>query len=304
MLFPPRLSDRAEVAVVAPSGYVNRQALQRGVKILRLCRYRIELMPNVFKKEGVFSGSDAERLSDLQSALDSPKYKAIVCARGGYGITRILDSLNFEGFLKHPKWIAGYSDITPLLLAINKLGYASLHSQMLSIPEGNDGFGIQQLHLVLKTGTFEAHKAKFSPFNILGQAEAELIGGNLSLLVNVIGTKYEPDYSGKILFFEDLGEHHYHLDRMMVQLDRAGRLANLAGVAVGQFGKMKDKPEDFGKKSSEEVVLDTLKKYNYPVAFGMPFGHIAENRPLVLGARAKLTVSEQESTLEQVRLIQ
>jgi muramoyltetrapeptide carboxypeptidase len=298
VLFPPRLSKHAEIAVVAPSGHVNRHALQRGVKILRLCHYKIELLPHVFEKEGIFAGSDEQRLSDLQTALNSPKYQAIVCARGGYGLTRILDKLSFEGFLKHPKWVAGFSDITPLLLAINKLGCASIHSQMLSMPEGNDGFGIQQLHLSLKNAAFDKLIAPFLPQNILGKAEGELIGGNLSLICNSLGTQYEPDTKGKILFFEDLGEHHYHIDRMMVQLDRAGKFKDLAAAVVGKFGKMKDKPEDFGKQTLEEIVLPTLSKYGYPVAFGMPFGHIPENRPLILGATAQLLVNEKQSVLK------
>ncbi len=300
VLFPPKLADRAEVAVVAPSGFVNRMALQRGVKILRLCGYRIELLPHVFDKMGMFSGSDQARLEDLQSALDSTRFKAIVCARGGYGLTRILDKLDFTAFLKNPKWIAGYSDITPLLMATQQMGIASIHAQMLSLPEGNDGFDIQQLHRLMKTGEFDGMSAPAHPANIAGEAIGELTGGNLSLIINTIGTKYDMSFDGKILFIEEVNEYHYHIDRMMVHLNRVGKLRNLAGLVVGQFTKLKDKPSDFGVKTTEELILSHVAGYDYPVAFGMPFGHVQNNRPLVLGATVRLTVNAKESQITRV----
>ena len=294
---PPRLVEGDVVAVVATARVVNQEAVQAGIEILKGWRLKVIEGAALYKSHHLFAGSDRERQQDLQMALDDPQVKAILCARGGYGTTRILDQLDWNGFKKHPKWVCGFSDVTSLLCHINTLGFASIHSSMpqLFTKEGskNDCNSLKQT-LYGQASDLEA--AGF-PANQPGVGEGELIGGNLSLLVHLIGTKSDINTDEKILLLEEVDEYLYHLDRMMVQLARSGKLARLAGVAVGHLTNMKEGDLKFGTDAMG-VLRSHLKHLNIPIGFGFPFGHECPNLAVPLGITGKLSVDQAGSKLQ------
>ena len=236
-----------------------------------------------------FAGNDLDRIQDLQSMLDDPDIKAIICARGGYGTVRIIDELDFNNFINHPKWICGFSDITVLHSHINmNFNIATIHSPMcFNFPKAIE------LN-TLKKALFGDELNYYIPsnkLNIKGNAMGELIGGNLSILYCLVGSKSDISTKGKILFIEDLDEYLYHIDRMMMNLKRTGKLSNLKGLIVGGMTDIKDNTVPFGK-TAEEIILDTVKVYNYPVCFGFPAGHVENNSALIMGGMASLEVND------------
>ncbi len=243
-----------------------------------------------------FAGEDALRQADLQHMLDNPEIKAILCARGGYGTARLLDEIDFSGFAKNPKWLIGFSDVTALHAHLYALGFESLHAIMpiLFAREGSED-AIESLRRIL-FGEPVNYQAAPHAFNRLGTAEGHLVGGNLSILHTIIATKSDFDYAGKILFLEDLDEYLYHIDRMLVHLDRCGKLHNLAGLIIGQMSDMKDNLIPFGR-TAYEIIQERTAHYNYPVCFGFPVGHEPDNVALVCGRKAQLEITEQGSFL-------
>ena len=248
-----------------------------------------------------FSGTDEQRLEDFQQMLDDYSIKAILCGRGGYGTVRIIDRLNFKKFKKNPKWIIGYSDITVLHSHIfGRYNIASLHSPMAAAfndGEHNNEY-IRSLELAL-TGQKLSYNCPPDLFNNAGTTSATLVGGNLSLLVNLTGTPSDIDTAGKILFLEDVSEYIYNIDRMMYQLKRSGKLSDLEGLIIGGFTEVKDTVMPFGK-DVYEVIYDVIKEYNYPVCFKFPVGHTRENYVLKVGAQYRLKVGSKTVTLEEV----
>jgi len=239
-----------------------------------------------------FSGTDEERLNELQAMLDNDSINAILCGRGGYGVSRIIDQLDFTAFKKRPKWIIGYSDITVLHCHLNRLlKIASIHSPMAAAfnnGEYNNEF-IKSLHKSI-IGKKANYKCAAHPYNKKGVATAELVGGNLSLLIHLMGTKSEVDTKNKILFIEDIGEFIYSIDRMLVQLKRSGKLANLAGLVIGRFTELKDTDRPFGK-NIDEVIYDIVKEYDFPVCFNFPVSHQRENYALKVGVDYQLKIT-------------
>ena len=225
--------------------------------------------------------------------LDNPDIKAILCVRGGYGTVRIIDDIDFSHFQKNPKWLAGFSDITVLHSHIHKLNVASLHSTMPISFSSNTTESIMSL----KDALFGKHlsiKIDLHPFNRFGEAKGQIVGGNLSILYSLMGSPSDLNTDGKILFIEDLDEYLYHIDRMMMNLKRSGKLSNLKGLIVGGMTKMNDNTIPFGK-DAESIIKDVVSEYNYPVCFGFPAGHIKDNRALKLGVIAELKVDKQSS---------
>ncbi len=247
-----------------------------------------------------FSGSDGERLADLQGMFDDPEVKAILCARGGYGTGRIIDQLDFSRFKKNPKWVIGFSDITVLHAHLfTNFKIASLHAPMAAAfnDEGFNNEYVRSLQQVLK-GKKSRYQCAPHIFNVKGEAVGELVGGNLTLLAHLIGTGSDFKTRGRILFIEDVGEYLYNIDRMLYQLKRSGKLKNLAGLVIGGFTENKDSERPFGQ-TAYEIVRDVVKEYDYPVCFNFPVSHGKENYALKIGVGYKLKVSKLKVTLEE-----
>ncbi|MGW8122208.1 S66 peptidase family protein [Roseivirga echinicomitans] len=293
MQIPPLLSQGDKIAIVAPAKKIQSD-LTFAVNTLTEWGLTPVLGEHVFEAHHYFAGTDAQRLQDLQSALDNPEIKAILIARGGYGTTRILDQINWSNFLENPKWICGFSDITSLITELNKHSVACIHGPMAVTLDWDE-----QTTESLKSMLFEGrvnYDIPPHPLNQLGQTNAELIGGNLSIICNTIGTSSEIKTKGKILFLEEVGEYFYHLDRMLVQLKRAGKLDDLAGVIIGDFSSMKDHKDSFGAEALE-VISRHLAHLNIPIAYGLPLGHEKRNLPVYCGIPATLDVTEESVSL-------
>jgi muramoyltetrapeptide carboxypeptidase len=289
MIIPSFLREGDAVGIVAPAYRVNRDDLDRGIALLRGWGLEPHCGRWVYGQENQYSGTDRQRLDDLQEAFDHPGYKAVFMARGGYGTTRILDRLRLDGLLAHPKWVVGFSDITALLLHLEAAGIAGLHAPMPAhLHKEEAAEAAEHLRRVL-FGHVSALMADTHPLNRPGRAQGRSSGGNLALICHLTGTPTQPDFRNKILFLEDTGEYYYNLDRMMLQLRRAGLLEGLAGLAVGQFSECRDFSVPFGR-TAWEIVSEHTSEYVYPVAFGFPIGHIGDNRCVPVGMMSVLEV--------------
>ncbi len=297
---PPYLKPGDTIGILCPSGYMPYEKASTAIETLKEWGFRIVVGKTLGNQYNYFSGTDEERLADLQQMLDDDSINAILCARGGYGMGRIIDALSFKKFKKHPKWIIGFSDITILQSHIfSKFKIASLHAPMAAA--FNDGEHknqyIQSLHdaLIGRKATYSSYG---NQYNQNGKASGILAGGNLSLLINIFGTSSDINTEKKILFIEDVGEYIYNVDRMLYQLKRCGKLDNLAGLIVGKFTDMKDTTIPFGQ-TIEEVVYNIIKDFDYPVCFGFPVSHEKENYALKIGIKYELTVSSTSVQLEE-----
>lgn len=300
MLKPAYLKEGDRIRVISPAGKVKEEKVQPGINLLRECGFEVIPGKHLFEKHFQFAGTDEQRLNDLQQALDDPDCQAIVCARGGYGTIRIADRLDFTAFCKHPKWLVGFSDITILHALLQRNGYCSIHGAMPAFYL-NNGQPSESFIQLIKTlqGEHQVISCPSHPLNRTGQAKGQLTGGNLSILYSLLGTPFEPQTDGKILFIEDLSEYLYHLDRMMNSLKLAGKLKSLKGLIIGSFTEMKDNDSPFGQ-NVEEIILNAVKDYHFPVCFGIPAGHTDQNLPLVFGAEYELLSTNSQSTLWQV----
>jgi muramoyltetrapeptide carboxypeptidase len=291
---PPPLHPGDEVAIISPSYAIEEDKVEKAVKVLAEWGLKVRVGENALKKSGPFAGTDNERLSDLQDAINDNSVKAVFCSRGGYGLLRIIDKVDFSPLRKNPKWFIGYSDITVLNLWLSEVcNIVSLHAEMPLHFSGSDRSSetFDTLRQALFTRTL-AWKWKGEALRG-DNAEGELTGGNLSLLYSLMGTKAEPDTRGKILFIEDAGEYYYSIDRMVTSLRLAGKLDNLAALITGGFSEMQDGETPWGK-TVEETIFDIVKEYGYPVFTGCPAGHISDNRALIIGGRAKIELTGNE----------
>lgn len=292
---PPFLSKNDLILVISPSGVVDKDSVLEGANILKDAGFQIEFAPNTFNAHFKFGAKHQERLSDLQFALDHTEAKAIYCARGGFGITHIVDALDWTQFKKNPKWIIGFSDITALLNATFQNGYCALHASVLQgLPKLSSDY--QKRLIESLSGNISPLQAK-SSFHKQGKASGQLIGGNLSLLVHQIGTRTELEYSDKILFIEEVAEPLYHIDRMILQLKRAGKLKDLAGLVVGQLTNLSENKLGYGQ-SVEEIILAHCEDYDFPIGFNFPFGHGEDNMPLVHGAKVKFVIEGKLGSID------
>ncbi len=294
MIAPPLLSKGARIGITAPAKKISPEEMRAGIDVLKHWGFETVIGKNIYGQQDQFSGSDAQRMQDLQAMLDDDSIRAVIFARGGYGTLRIIDKLDFTRFRKDPKWIIGFSDITVLHSHIHNFGIETIHGPMLiNFTESAETIeGIRRILCGEKLGyTIEKH-----PLNRNGNSKGEVAGGNLSLLYALKGSVSDIDCAGKVLFIEDLDEYLYHIDRMMLSLKRAGKLSNLAGLVVGGMTEMKDNNVPFGK-DAEEIILDAVKEFSYPVCFGFPGGHIKKNSALPLGRRAELNVGEKVNLL-------
>ncbi len=285
------------IALSAPARKISSEELQIPIQKIEQAGFKIKLDERIFATENQLAGNDSIRAELLQDLLDDPEVKAVFFVRGGYGSLRIIDRLNFRSFIKTPKWLVGYSDITVIHARMQQLGIQSLHASMPINFESNTNESLQSLFDALqnqaKPITFDAH-----PLNKTGHVKAEVVGGNLSTLYSLLGSELFPETSGKILFLEDLDEYLYHIDRMMLAIKRAGKLDNLAGLLIGGMTAMNDNTIPFGK-TAEEIIAEHISAFDYPVCFGFPAGHIKNNMALVLGRMSRLNVSSSQVIFEQ-----
>ena len=294
LIQPPHLKKGDKIAIIASARKIALEELGAAISVFKNWGLDVVLGDNLFKQNNQFSGTDAERAADLQTALDDKSIKAVISARGGYGTMRIIDKIDFSGFIEQPKWVIGYSDITVLHSHIHTLGIQTLHATMpINFSKNEEAVESLMKTLFAQHLTYEFEA---SVFNKKGVAEAEVVGGNLSLLYALSGSVSDLDTKGKILFMEDLDEYLYHIDRMLLNLQRAGKLRHLAGLLVGGMTDMKDNAIPFGK-TAEEIIIDAVKEYDFPVCFNFPAGHVDRNLALVLGKRMKLVVDESGSSL-------
>ncbi|HMW65709.1 MAG TPA: LD-carboxypeptidase [Chitinophagaceae bacterium] len=299
---PPYLKKGDTIGIVCPAGFMSREKMQSCIDTLKEWGYAVQLGSTTrSSSETYFSGTDEDRRADLQQMLDDNNIKAILCGRGGYGTGRIIDDLRFKQFVKKPKWIIGYSDITVLHAHIySNLYISTLHSPMAAA--FNDGGNMNEYVLSLKDaleGKSAFYQNPVTNFCRKGDEEGELVGGNLAMLAHMVGTGSDIKTKNRILFIEDVGEYQYNIDRMMHQLKRAGKLEKLNGLIFGIFSDTKDTERPFGT-SLHEMLWEIIKEYDYPVCFDFPVSHSDKNYALKTGVRHRLKVGEKKITLEEL----
>lgn len=309
-LLPAYLKPGDTIAITSPAGYSSLKEIEPSVQQIKSWGFDVRVGTSIGKRHFTFGGTDEERLNDFQQLMDDRSVKAILCARGGYGFVRIIDQLNFATFKLHPKWLIGFSDITVLHAHLNRnLGIASIHSKMCnSFPEDWSKAEPIQIETILSlrdalNGVKMNYTAPVNTNNRTGTTEGVLVGGNLKTIESLAGSKSDIRTKGKILFVEDTGEYLYSIDRMFWNLKRSGKLDHLAGLIVGGFKLKKDEGENdsvFGK-TIEEIVLEKVKEYKYPVSFDFPVGHQKNNYALKCGVKHKLQVTSSETTLTEIR---
>jgi muramoyltetrapeptide carboxypeptidase len=295
---PPFLQAGQRVAIVAPARKISTPEIEFARQTLQGWGLEVVLGESIDAAHHQFAGDDALRRRDFQRQLDDPSIRAILCARGGYGTARLVDELDFSAFAENPKWIAGFSDITVLHSHLLRLGYQSIHGVMpVLFGQENGAASLASLHHAL-FGEPLGLTAAAHPLNRPGTTSGELVGGNLSLLQTITGTSSQASFAGRILFLEDLDEYLYHVDRMLLHLHRSGQLVGLAGLVVGHFSQMRDNAVPFGQ-TAYEIIDHYAQRYGFPVGYGFPTGHEAENQALVVGRPATLTVAAAGSQLTQ-----
>ena len=294
---PPYLKKGDTIGITCPAGYMDTVKAQTCINTLQSWGFDVMVGKTLgSSSQTYFSGTDEERTNELQAMLDDENINAILFGRGGYGMGRIIDHLDLTKFKKHPKWVIGFSDITILHAHLySKIKVASLHAPMAAAFNEGDNEFIQSLHKAI-TGKKAKYSCAAHPFNKQGSATAELMGGNLSLLAHIIGTPSDINTKNKILFIEDIGEQVYNTDRMLYQLQRSGKLKNLAGLIVGGFTDMKDTDRPFGK-NAYEVIQEITAPYNFPVAYGFPVSHGKENYALKIGVNYTLKITKGKTQL-------
>ncbi|MNK05907.1 putative murein peptide carboxypeptidase [compost metagenome] len=306
-IIPPYLRPGDTIGLTTPAGYMTMEEIQPALKLMESWGFKIQIGNTIGKRDYCMGGTDAERAQDLQQMLDDPNIKAIMCARGGYGVVRIIDLINFDKFKAKPKWIIGFSDITVLHCHLSsQLNTASIHSKMCnSFPTDwllADPIQIETILSIKQVLSGQAIKytAAAQSYNRMGRVEAPLIGGNLSIIETLTGSASDIHTNGKILFVEDAGEYLYSIDRMFWNLKRSGKLEKLKGLIVGGFRVKPDDPgEEFGR-TVYEMITEKIKEYDYPVCFDFPVGHQKNNFALKCGTKHILNVDANGSSLVSI----
>jgi muramoyltetrapeptide carboxypeptidase len=297
MIRPPFLKPGDTIAIVATGRRINAEDVDLARNTFIGWGLKVEIAPNIFSRSHSYlAGSDKERLDDFNWALDNPSVKCIACARGGYGTTRIVDQLQLSSLSRHPKWIVGFSDVTALHLKLESMGVESIHGTMPVLFKKEDSKeSMESLRRVL-FGAGGPVNSLPSQMNRSGIGRGKLIGGNLSLIVDSLGTSSEPDTTNKVLLIEEVDEYRYKIDRMLNQLKRSGKLQNLSGLVVGHMTGILDTDVSFGE-SVEQIISAAVKEYKFPVAFGFPSGHENPNISWIHGAESILEVNHEGTRL-------
>jgi muramoyltetrapeptide carboxypeptidase len=296
MITPEFLRKGDTVGILATARKIDLENLEPAIKLLKDWGLHVVVGKTIGMEQNQLAGADWQRATDFQQMLDDPKIKAIWAAKGGYGTVRIIDRIDFSRFRKKPKWIVGFSDVTVLHSHINSMNIETLHAIMAVSAGGASPDAIESLRKGLFGEKLEYHLSN-QPENVPGKAKGELVGGNLSVLYSILGSKSEVDCKGKVLFIEDLDEYLYHIDRMMMNLKRNGYFDGLKALIVGGMTSMNDNDIPWGK-NAEQIIQDVLKDYDFPIIFHFPAGHIKDNRALVLGKTVSIDVSEKESVVK------
>lgn len=296
MTKPQALQKGDLVTIVATARKISMEEIGPMIHLLQQWGLTVHVPDGLFSTDNQFAGSDAHRAAMLQNAINDPNIKAIFCARGGYGTVRIVDLIDFSPLKTHPKWIVGYSDVTVLHSHIHThIGIPTLHATMpIDVPSATADANLESI-LSLREFLFD-QKVRYTfashPLNRKGVSHGTVVGGNLSILYSICGSPSDIDTDNKILFIEDLDEYLYHIDRMMRQLKRCGKLSNLKALMVGPMVNMHDNTIPFGQ-TAEEIIMDTVREYDYPVFFNAPFGHIStQNKALPLGIETNILPEE------------
>lgn len=298
MIVPPALRKGDRVGIICTARSFSKEALQPALEWLE----SIGLVPVLGETIGVehhqFGGSDTLRAKDLQEMIHRKDIRAIWIARGGYGTVRIVDSIDFRPLLTQPKWLIGFSDITVLHSILNQLGLCSLHAIMpVSVPTSTP-LAKQTLEKALFQVPFD-YQFPTARESRLGSAQGTIIGGNLSILYSLLGSKTSVNTANTILFIEELDEYLYHIDRMFQNLKRNGCFDAIKAIIIGGMTEMHDNSIPFGS-TAEEIILDVLKPYNIPICFGFPAGHIPDNRALIFGKKVALQINKKQTTLTYI----
>ncbi len=294
---PQKLQSGDSIRIISTARKISKKELKPAIERFESWGLIVEFGENLFKEDHQFAGTKEERLADLQAALDDENIKAIVCARGGYGTVQLIDQVNFIKFQASPKWLVGYSDVTVLHNHINQLlNIQTIHATMPInfLPINEYDIAVESLKKALfgedLSYSFKAGKGSQLDFTNL---RAPIVGGNLSILYSLCGSRSQLNTEGKFLFIEDLDEYLYHIDRMMMSLKRSGLLMNCKAVLVGGMTDMNDNTIPFGK-TAKEIILDNVKELGIPIIFGVPAGHIKENKALIFGKPLNI-VCEREN---------
>jgi len=295
MQTPAFLKKGDTIGIAAPARSVSPDEIAPAIRLFEKWGLKVICAANIYQKHHQFAGTEAERLAGLQSLLDNNEVKAIICVRGGYGSVRIIDSLSFDKFVQKPKWIVGFSDITVLLMHIeNCYRIETLHAPMAFGFDENEPENVASMETLRKAlfGENLYYRAKTGSLSRKGIAQGAVTGGNLSILYSLSMSVSDSITAGKILFIEDVDEYLYHVDRMMQQLKRSGKLSDLAGLVVGGMTGMRDNQIPFGKTAGE-IIAEAVQHYDYPVLFDFPAGHQKLNQSLIIGRMATLEVGEE-----------
>ena len=300
LIQPKYLKTGDSIAILAPAGVLiqREEIINQAKELVESWGLNVIIGDHVFNQDNHFSGTDEERTSDFQKALDNPSIKAIWCARGGYGSGRILDKLDYTNFRVSPKWIIGYSDITAFHSHVHNLGIQTIHAMMgtsLSFNPEETELSIETFRKAL-FGEELSYNINSSEFNRKGEAEGILVGGNLSILQNMLGSVSQLNTDGKILFIEEIGEYKYHIDRMLQGLKRAGYFNNCKGLIIGDISNIKKNTTPWGS-SIEQLILDVVKEFDFPVLFNFPAGHETDNRALLFGKIIKMNIDSNNSEI-------
>jgi muramoyltetrapeptide carboxypeptidase len=296
MIIPQFLKVGDTVAIVCTARKFFPEDAKPAIDLLESWGLKVKLGNTIGLDNFQLGGTDNERAADFQAQLDDENVKAIWCARGGYGTVRIIDSLDFTKFKKHPKWIMGFSDVTVLHSQLNVERVATLHSIMpFTVPNAPE-----EVKDTLRKALFGetiSYSIPSKSYDVKGTALGELVGGNISILYSLLGSKSAIDTKDKILFIEDLDEYLYHIDRMMYNLKRNGYFENVKGIIVGSMTDMHDNEIPFGQ-NEVQIITEIAKENRIPIAFQFPAGHQSDNRTLILGQQVAFEVNEKEIKLK------
>ncbi|MCB9201445.1 MAG: LD-carboxypeptidase [Flavobacteriales bacterium] len=303
-----KLPKNPTIGIIAPAGAVKKEDLQPTLELIKSKNWNYKLSKNLYNLYQFgynYSGTEKQRISDLQNALDDDSIDVIWCARGGYGGAQIIDSVNFRKFKKNPKYLIGYSDNTVLHQAINKLGIPSLHGNTIKVlPSGNTEESYESVFNCLENQSMN-YEICTHELNTLGKSEGILVGGNLSIIYSLLGSKTITKFKNKILFLEDWNENFYHIDRMITCLKRAGIFNKINGLIFGGFTKLDDKEENFNfnlpfDPFATKLLRNLIGKTDFPVCFEFPAGHIPDNRCLIMGSKVELNIESEKTTLKTI----
>lgn len=294
MIIPPYLKKGDTIAIAAPARKISREEIAHAVGLLQHAGFNVFYDDRLFAQHHQFAGEESVRAAYFQDLLDNPDVNAIWCARGGYGSARIIDRLDFSRFCQQPKWICGYSDVTVFHNHIHQnFGISTLHTTMpINVKEGQWDSPAAATFIAALKGENLQYSLPDHPLNRKGNVSAPVVGGNLSMLYSLLGSPSDLNTDGKILFIEDLDEYLYHIDRMMTNLERNGKLSKLAGLVVGHLSDMHDNTIPYGK-NAEEIVAEHCERYDFPLVFNFPAGHLPDNRAIRLGMPMNIKIDNE-----------